>query len=123
MTRSTSNMFACFVAALCLLPHAVLAQITTGTVTGRILDTSGGVITGAQVLLISESKNTRTAPLPTNASGDYVFPNVTADTYTVEVTSPAFKTTRVTGIVVTGGDRGGVPPITLQVGGTTETVT
>jgi hypothetical protein len=34
-----------------------------------------------------------------------MFPNVTPDTYTVEVTAPAFKTTRETGILVTGLDR------------------
>jgi hypothetical protein len=50
------------------------------------------------------------------------FPNVTADTYTVEVTAPAFKTLRRTGIVVSGGDRVGVPPLTLEVGGAAETV-
>ena len=61
-------------------------------------------------------------PSPANGSGDYVFPDVTPDTYTVEVTAPSFKVSLVRGIMVTGGDRVGVPPITLQVGGTTETV-
>ena len=65
---------------------------------------------------------TRSAAVLTNDSGDYVFPNVTPDTYTVEVTAPSFKTLRRTGIVVTGGDRVGVPPLTLEVGGTAETV-
>ncbi len=36
---------------------------------------------------------------------------------------PAFKTEIVKGILVTGGDRVGVPSITLQVGGTNDTVT
>ena len=52
-----------------------------------------------------------------------MFPNVTADTYTVEVTAAAFKITKRTGVVVSGGDRVGVPPITIAVGGATETVT
>ena len=39
------------------------------------------------------------------------------------MTAPAFKTLRRTGIVVSGGDRVGVPPMTLEVGGTAETVT
>ena len=51
-----------------------------------------------------------------------MFPNVTPDTYTVEVTAASFKTLRRTAIVVTGGDRVGVPPLTLEVGGTAETV-
>ncbi|HEY4085672.1 MAG TPA: carboxypeptidase-like regulatory domain-containing protein, partial [Bryobacteraceae bacterium] len=107
--------------SLFLLPAS--AQITTGTVTGRVVDSSGGVIPNAQVVLISQAQNTRSSAVQTNGSGDYVIPNITADTYKVEVTAPAFKTAVVAGIVVTGGDRVGVPLITLQVGGTTETVT
>ena len=115
-------MFACLVAALCLLPHAALAQVTTGNVTGRVVDPSGGVIPGARVVLISESQNTRTAPVQTNGNGDYVIADVKADTYSVEVTAPAFRTALVKGILVTGGDRVGVLPITLQVGGTADAV-
>ena len=108
--------------ALFLLPPSALAQITTGAVTGRVVDSTGGVVPGAHVILISESRGTNSAPVVTNESGDYVFPNVTPDTYTVEVAAPSFKTLRRAGIVVTGGDRVGVPPLTLEVGGTAETV-
>ena len=38
------------------------------------------------VILVSETRGTKSAPVATNATGDYVFPNVAADTYTVEVT-------------------------------------
>lgn len=111
------------VAALCLLPCAAPAQVTTGNVTGRVIDSSGAVIPGAQVVLISQTQNTRSAPVKTNGNGDYVFASITADTYSVEVTAPAFKTELLKGILVTGGDRVGVPTIALQVGGTTDTVT
>src|SRR5215831_6009400 len=121
--RSVYSILAGFVAALLLLPSSALPQVTTGNITGRVVDPSGGVIAGAQVVLINESQNTKSAPAQTNASGDFTFPNVTAATYTVEASAPAFKTTKVTGVLVTGGDRVGVPPITLQVGGTTDTVT
>ncbi len=121
MIRSTSLMLV-GLAALLLLSGLALAQITTGTVTGRVIDTSGAVVPGAQVSLISQTQGTRTAPVPTNRTGDYVIPNLAPDTYTVEVTADSFKTTQRTGIVVTGGDRVGVPPITLEVGATTQTV-
>jgi len=112
-----------FVAALFLSPFSAQAQITTGTVTGRVVDASGGVIASAKVSLVSEARATRSAAVITNDSGDYVFPNVTADTYTVEVTAPAFKKLLRTGIVVSGGDRVGVPPMTLELGATAESVT
>ena len=99
------------------------AQITTGTVSGNVKDAQGGVIPGATVVLISETRGTKSAPAVTNETGDYVFPNVTADTYTVEVTLEAFKTVRRTGIAVSGGDRVGIPPLTLEPGALAETVT
>lgn len=105
-----------------LLVLSVPAQVTTGNVTGRVLDSSGAVIPNAHVSLISETQGKRSPAVNTNGNGDYVFASVTADTYTVEVVAPAFKTSLIKGIAVTGGDRVGVPPITLQVGGTTETV-
>ena len=123
MLRSISSFVVCGVAALFLLPASSWAQITTGTVTGRVMDSSGGVVPNANVTLISETHGTKSATLATNSSGDYVFPNVAPDTYTVEVSAPAFKLVKQTGVVVSGADRVGVPPITLTVGGTTETVT
>src|ERR1035437_3180289 len=123
MIRNTCNIIACLVVALFLLPSSAPAQITTGSATGGVADSTGGVVPGARVILVSETRGTKSAPAVTNDSGDYVFPNVTADTYTVEVTAASFKTLRRTGIVVTGGDRVGVPPLTLEVGGTAETVT
>src|SRR5438876_10141768 len=85
-------------------------QVTTGTVSGTIRDPQGGVIPGATVVLISETRGTKSAPAITNEAGIYVFPNVTADTYTVEATLEAFKTVRRNGVAVSGGDRGGIPP-------------
>src|SRR5207249_756595 len=92
------------------------AQITTGTVSGTVKDDQGGMIPGATVVLISEAPGTKSAPAVTNETGTYVFPNVTADTYTIEVSLQAFKTVKRAGIIVTGGDRVGVQPITIEPG-------
>src|SRR5438552_5124636 len=97
--------------AIFAVSSPVLAQITTGTVTGTVRDTQGNVIPGATVVLISETRGTKSAPAVTNETGDYVFPNVTPDTYTIEVTLEAFKTVRRGGISVSGGDRVGMPAI------------
>ena len=98
------------------------AQITTGTVSGTVKDAQGGVIPGATVVLLSETKGTKSAPVVSNETGDYVFPNVTPDTYTVEVTMEGFKTLRRTGVQVSGGDRVALGNQTIQVGGAAETV-
>src|SRR3954469_12974279 len=97
------------------------AQITTGNVAGTVKDAQGGVVPGATVVLVSESKGTKSAPAVTSESGDYIFPNVTPDTYTVEVTMDSFKTLTRQHVRVSGGDRVALPPMTLEVGGKTET--
>jgi Carboxypeptidase regulatory-like domain/TonB-dependent Receptor Plug Domain len=99
------------------------AQITTGNITGTVKDAQGGVVPGATVTLIDEAKGTKLAPATTDQSGNYVFPNITPATYTVEVTMDGFKTSQRKAVPVSGGDRVSVPAITLEVGGTKETVT
>jgi hypothetical protein len=51
-----------------------------------------------------------------------VFPNVTADTYSVEITMDGFKILTRKNVVVSAGDRVTVPSVTLEVGGPTESV-
>ena len=64
--------------ALCaLLAAPALAQITTGNVAGTVKDAQGGVVPGATVVLVSETRGTKSRPAVTNDTGDYVFPNVT----------------------------------------------
>jgi hypothetical protein len=109
------------VGSLLLAPRAS-AQVTTGTVSGTIKDAQGGVIPGATVVLTSEGRGTQIAPVVSNESGDFVIPNVTADTYTVEVTMPSFKTLLRKGVPVSGGDRVALGVLVLEVGGAQETV-
>src|SRR5258708_37102698 len=72
-----------------MLAGSASAQINTGTVLGTIKDAQRGVIPGAAVTLISEARGTRSAPVVTNENGDFVFPNVPADTSTIEGTPPS----------------------------------
>src|SRR5688572_13606821 len=98
MLRRTWNSAAILLIACMLATSAAFAQITTGTISGNVRDEQGGVIPAATVVLISEARGTRSAPAVTTATGDYVFPNLTADTYTVEVSLDGFKTVRRSGI-------------------------
>ena len=62
------------IAAFCAGPMPAAAQITTGNIGGMVQDDQGGVIPGATVVLVSESRNTRSAPVVTNEAGSIVFP-------------------------------------------------
>jgi hypothetical protein len=99
------------------------AQGVTGTVNGTVRDAQGGVIPGATVTLISDARNTRSAPVVTNAQGGFVFPNVAADTYTVQVEMASFRTLRRSGVSVSPGSIVALGTLTIEVGGTSEVLT
>jgi len=122
IVRSTRSVVCACLVALLFGAAPATAQITTGNVLGSVKDSTGGVVPGATVVLVSEARGTKSVPVVTNATGDYVVPNVTAGTYTVEVTMDGFRTVRRAGITVSGGDRVTVPVLTLEPGGAEETV-
>ena len=99
------------------------AQITTGMVAGSLKDAQGGVIPGATVTLDQRSARHATGAGRHQPAGDFVFPNVPADTYTVEV-DHARRSRRCSARAWPSApaDRVAIPALTLEVGGTTETV-
>ena len=98
------------------------AQITTGTLTGTVRDGQGGVIPGATVTLTSETQGTRSAPVTTDGTGDFVFVNLRPDTYIIEVAMPSFSTLKRSGVQVSPGERVAVGQLVIEVGGATEVV-
>ena len=96
--RSIAIFGMCGVLLLLALPAA--AQLTTGSVGGTVKDAQGGVVPGATVTLISDTRGTRSIPVTTDANGDFVFPNLTADTYTIEIGMTSFKPLRQSGTAV-----------------------
>ena len=110
-------------AVVLVLAGSADAQGVTGTVTGTVKDAQGGVIPGATVTLISDTRATSSAPVVTTTSGDFVFPNVSADTYTVQVEMPSFRTLRRSGVAVSPGSIVALGGLTIDIGGTSEVVT
>ena len=111
------------VLVVCLLIGATtaFAQVTRGTVTGTVKDPQGRIVPGATVTLTSATRGT-SLETQTNAN-DFVFPNVTGDTYNIKVTLEGFKTLERPNVAVSPGDRVGVGALTFEVGGLNETVT
>ena len=122
MLRTFSSQVVGALLGLALTAGPVFAQITTGTLAGTVRDASGATMPGVVVTATSESRNTLVATVTTNTDGDYVIPNVAADTYTVELKLSGFKPVKRSGVSVSGGGRVVIPSITLEVGGASETV-
>ena len=84
-----------------IFPLAAVALLVLGTVScicadkrrgrGNVADAQGAMVPGATVTLISESRGT-TQDTQSTATGDFTFPSVLPDTYTVRVTMEGFKT-------------------------------
>jgi len=98
------------------------AQVTTGSITGTVKDAQGGVVPGATVTLKSETKGTTLTPVVTDTSGNFALPVTPVDTYTVEISMSSFKTVQQSNVAVSPGSRVSLGVITLEIGGTSETV-
>jgi hypothetical protein len=123
MIRKVLRYIANVGGVILVLTASAAAQGVTGTVTGTVKDVQGGVIPGANVTLISATRGTASAPVVTNGEGDFVFPNVTAGSYTVQVELPGFSTLRRSGVDVSPGSILALGTLTIQVGSTSEVVT
>src|ERR1700675_2392189 len=99
--RSTRNYFALTLVVL-LLCTGAFAQ-GAGELTGLVTDTTGAVVSGVEVKLTNtatgEVRTTVTTP-----TGNYTFPALPiVGTYTLEVGSKGFKSTKVQNIIVSVG--------------------
>jgi hypothetical protein len=118
-----ARIFALAAVALLVLgtSQRALAQ-TTGAVVGTVADAQGATVPGATVTLVSQSRgiaiDTQTA-----GTGDFIFPSVLPDTYTVRVSVDGFKTLERRNIAVSPGDRVGVGTLSIELGALSETIT
>jgi hypothetical protein len=67
------------------------AQVTTGTLYGRVVDPTGGVVPEAAVTATNVLTATTKATV-TDERGQYTIPFLTVGTYTVTIEAPGFKT-------------------------------
>lgn len=99
----------------------VMAQLTTGTITGSVTDQSGAAVPGTVVT----AKNMDTGITRTTVTGPtglYVMPNLPVGRYEVSASLPGFRTSVRSGIELTVGRTAVVDHI-MQVGEVAETVT
>src|SRR5437867_12757254 len=85
------------VCLLALLAWNTYAQRASTALEGVVTDTSGAIVQGAKITLVSQEKSfTRTAG--TNESGTYSFPDLTPGTYHISAEAPGFKSAEDNGL-------------------------
>ena len=108
-----------FLATLAAVP-AFGQGTATSSITGVVVDSDGGLIPGATVLVKSDTTGTEFNTV-TNSIGAFTVPAVNIGTYTVTVSLKGFKTAVLKDVIVTAGGPASVRAV-LEVGGLTETV-
>ena len=106
---------------LLLAVSASVAQSPNGTISGIVLDPSGGLIVGANVLIINNATGAE-YPGKANSEGYYVVPNIPPGTYRIQVSNSGFKTIIKPDIVIHVQDALAIN-FTLPIGAASELVT
>lgn len=107
---------------MALVPQLATAQnaISNGSLSGRVTDSSGGVVVGVSVTATSSSTAVRLTT-KTNSAGLYNFPSLSVGAYTLSVSQTGFKVTELNNVIVQVGQNT-TQDLALQVGSVTETV-
>jgi len=95
-------------------------QTGLGTITGKVVDSTGGVLPGAEVTATNVGTAVKAQTI-TNDVGDYLVANLIPGKYSLTVGAPGFKTLQREGLTVQVGDRITLN-LTLEVGEVSEVV-
>jgi hypothetical protein len=110
------------IAMACFTFAPLMAQVTSGTISGTVKDSSGAYIKGATVT-IADPANGLTRTVTTSGSGEFSAPGLYPGTYTITVEAPGFKKLESSGFVLNAADKLGAGDLVLAVGAATDSVT
>lgn len=97
------------------------AQISKGSITGRVTDPTGAVLASANVVATDMATGSEYTAA-TNKAGEYTFPFVSPGTYRVAVTVSGFKSLVRENVVVGANEHVGLD-LPLEMGAESQTVT
>jgi hypothetical protein len=120
--RPILSAISCVILCTLFLCVSMLAQVTSGTISGRVQDTTGAVINNATVT-ISNPSNGFKRQITTSNIGEFVAPNLLPGTYSIIVEAPGFRKLESTGFVLNAAAKLDAGALVLAVGATTNEVT
>ncbi len=110
-----------FFMALISLIASADAQVSTGSVTGRVVDAQGNIVPGAKVTVTSRGTGAERIVV-TNSNGEFVVPSLPPGRYMVSAEADTFSRALIEDVEINVGARQNVN-FTLQPGSIEETVT
>ncbi len=110
-----------FIAGASLALQPCLAQITSGQISGRVVDPNGHPIAEAQVTLVNRL-NAGQRSAATDGEGAFVFASVQPGIYDISVTASGFKNFSKRDIVLNASDQLSAGTLQMQIGTATQSV-
>src|SRR5712691_154810 len=118
-TLRTASVLLTFV-ALGNTPAVYAQAVSIASVTGRVVDEQGAVMTGAQIRMIGVETGSVSNAI-TNSDGIYTIPSLPIGAYKLESTVPGFQTYVQSGILLRVGDHVQID-VHMKVGAVAERV-
>ena len=107
--------------AFTICPSRATAQVVKGSISGSVVDQSGGAVPGAEVRATNkdtgQESNTRT-----EAAGSFRLPLLPVGTYNLQISKPGFQKLALSNVEVNAGQDTGFGSLKLEVGQVTTTV-
>jgi Carboxypeptidase regulatory-like domain len=107
-------LFAIFLAALAVLPVS-LAQVSTGSASGTVIDAQGGLIAAADLQLVNKQTNAEYHTV-SDGNGAFRFTLLPPGEYTLEISKDGFRKLHLDSVPVRVGADAGLGELTLDVG-------
>ncbi|PWU05744.1 MAG: hypothetical protein C5B51_13890, partial [Terriglobia bacterium] len=109
--------------ALILFAAPARAQQSFGSIGGLVQDGQGAVVPSAKVVLTNQDQGAVAREVITSAEGTFDITPLPPATYSLAIEAPGFKRFIKRDIKVFAQDRIGLPPIVLEIGQASESVT
>ena len=114
------RLFGVFIVVV-MLVGSLRAQSNAGAITGTVTDPAGATVVGATVTALNDATG-QAATTVSGSSGDFRFPSLQVGDYKITVTSPGFKASQRTSVVVQIATTTTLE-ISLSAGSQSETIT
>ena len=95
------------------LPCSSLAQTTSASISGTVVDPEGKTVPGATVTIIDERTNETRVTVSDAERGTFQITNLAPGTYTVRIALQGFRTFERKGVVVSSSERVSVGSLSL----------
>src|SRR5712692_4195535 len=109
------------IVVLFTLARPAVGQSSSGTISGRVVDSSGRAVPGATVILTKADTGDRRT-FTSNEVGEFFFESVQPGTYSVAVDLDGFKHYEQRGLSLSSSERLSAGELKLEVGGVSESV-